>query len=245
MAKTEMLYMQDNYVKAFDAEIIAKGDDYLVLNRTAFYPEGGGQESDVGTISFKGNTFTISKVKTDRETREVKHIIADSLNLPEIGDEVHCKLDWDIRLIHMRYHTALHVLSTYMKEHFNAEVVGNNISIRNGRADFAPLDALTPEQMKTIEDGVNEIIAQNLPVKISFMPRDEAKTFLKEKGYQVDYIEMVPKSVKTFRVISVGDYDHASCAGTHVANTSEIGKIKVVKRRSIGKGKERITLAFE
>ena len=77
------------------------------------------------------------------------------------------------------------------------------------------------------------------------MPREDAIAFLKEKGYQTDYIDMVPKSVKIFRVISVGNHDHASCAGTHVANTSEIGRIKVVKRRSMGKGKERITLALE
>ena len=145
----------------------------------------------------------------------------------------------------MRYHTAIHVLSTFMKEHYNAEVVGNNISVRNGRADFYPLSALSDDQLKKIENGINEIIAKNLPVNISFMPRDEAKSYLEEKGYQTDYIEMVPKSVKTFRVISVGDYDHASCAGTHVANTSEIGRVKVIKRRSIGKDKERIILALE
>ena len=137
MAKTEMLYMHDNYIRTFDAEVIAKGDDYIVLNKTAFYPEGGGQESDVGSIVFKGKSFTISKVKTDRETREVEHYIIDPIDLPAIGESVQCELDWDTRLIHMRYHTALHVLSTYMKEYFNAEVVGNNISIRNGRADFA------------------------------------------------------------------------------------------------------------
>jgi misacylated tRNA(Ala) deacylase len=245
MAKTEMLYMKDNYIRSFDAKVIAKGDNYLVIDKTAFYPEGGGQECDIGTITYKDKSFEISKVKTDKESREVRHYITNPTELPNTGELVHCELDWDRRHVHMRYHTALHVLSTYMKEQFNAEVVGNNISIRNGRADFAPLDALTEDQMKIIENGVNDIIIQNLPVNISFMPRDEAKTFLEEKGYQTDYIEMVPKSVKTFRVISVGDYDHASCAGTHVANTSEIGKIRVVKRRSIGKGKERITLALD
>ncbi|NHK30124.1 MAG: alanyl-tRNA editing protein [Asgard group archaeon] len=243
MAKTEMLYMKDNYIRSFDAKVIMKGENYLVFNQTAFYPEGGGQESDIGSFTYKNKNLTIRKVK--QESGEVRHYSAESLDLPEINEIVHCELDWETRLIHMRYHTAIHVLSTYMKEHFNADVVGNNISVRNGRADFYPLSALSNDQMKKIENGVNDIIANNLPVKISFMPREEAKSFLEEKGYQTEYIEMVPKSVKTFRVISVGDYDHASCAGTHVANTSEIGRIKVVKRRSIGKDKERIILALE
>ncbi|NHJ39264.1 MAG: alanyl-tRNA editing protein [Asgard group archaeon] len=243
MSKTEMLYMHDNYIRSFDATVISKGDNYLVFDQTAFYPEGGGQESDIGTINFQNKILTINKVK--RESGEVRHYIAESINLPEKNENVHCELDWDTRLIHMRYHTAIHVLSTYMKEHFNADVVGNNISVRNGRADFYPLSALSEDQMKKIENGVNEIIARKLPVIISFMPREKAKSFLEEKGYQTDYIEMVPKSVKSFRIISVGDYDHASCAGTHVANTSEIGKIKVIKRRSIGKDKERIILALE
>jgi len=234
--------MQDNYIKSFTAKVIAKGEDYLVLDQTAFYPEGGGQESDQGKITFGDTSLTVQKVK--REEGEVRHYVLEREQLPAVGQEVQAELDWPRRYTHMRYHTAIHVLSTYMKEHFHSEVVGNNISTRNGRADFHLEQALTPEQLESIEEGLNEIIAKHLPVKISFMPRAEAIRFLEEKGYQTDYINMVPKSVKTFRIVSVGDYDHASCAGTHVANTSEIGRILVVKRRSMGKGKERVTLAL-
>ncbi len=243
MAKTEMLYMKDNYIQSFSATVIAKGESFVVLDQTAFYPEGGGQECDIGTLTYKDKTFTINKVL--RESGDVKHFIAETEKLPEIGESVNCKIDWERRFTHMRYHTAIHVLSTYMKEKYNAEVVGNNISTRNGRVDFNFENALTEQQLKSIEEDVNKIIAQNLPVTINFMPREEAKKFLEEKGYQIDYIEMVPKSVKIFRIISVDDYDHASCAGTHVANTKEIGKIRVVKRRSIGVNRERIFLALE
>ncbi len=243
MPKTAMLYMEDNYIKDFDAKVLAVGEDYIVLDKTAFYPEGGGQESDSGTITYSDKILTVTKVK--KESGDVKHFIAEKESLPVVDSTIHCTLDWDKRLIHMRYHSAIHILSTYMKEHFDADVVGNNISERNGRADFDLPGALTDDQLKGIETGVNSIISQNLPINITFMPREEAKIFLKEKGYQVDYIEMVPASVKIFRIISVGDYDHASCAGTHVANTSEIGTIKVIKRRSMGKNKERITLALD
>ena len=197
----------------------------------------------VSSISYDGKTLNITKVK--RESGEVKHFIEEIDQIPEIGLSVKCNLDWERRLTHMRYHTAIHILSSYMKLNFGSECVGNNISTRNGRADFNLEQALTEEQLKQIEKGINEIITENLPVKINFLPRDDAVSFLEEKGYQTDYIAMVPPSVKTFRVISVDDYDHASCAGTHVANTSEIGKIKVVKRRSMGKGKERVTLSLD
>lgn len=242
MTKTEMLYMKDNYIKSFEAKVIGVGENYIVLDRTAFYPEGGGQETDTGVVSFGDKTFTVKKVR--KESGVVKHFLEEADQLPSVGDTVHCDLDWERRFTHMRYHTAIHVLSRYMQLHFNAEVVGNNISTRSGRADFAPLSALSDEQLQQIEKGINEIISQNLPVEINFIPREEAISFLKERGYQTSYIEMVPKSVKIFRIMSVGDYDHASCAGTHVSNTSEIGKIKVVKRRSMGKGKERITLSL-
>ncbi len=241
--QTTMLYMEDNYIRSFDAKIISKGENYVVLNQTAFYPEGGGQECDTGTLSYNDKILTVSKVR--RESGEVKHFIFEIDQIPEISTSVKCALDWDRRFTHMRYHTAIHVLSTYMKSHFNSECVGNNISTRNGRADFNLQEALTEEQLKQIEKGVNDVINKNLPVKINFLPREDAIKFLEEKGYQTDYIAMVPPSVKTFRVISVNDYDHASCAGTHVTNTSEIGKIKVIKRRSMGKGKERVTLSLD
>lgn len=241
--QTTMLYMKDNYLKTFSAKVIAVGDDYVVLNQTAFYPLGGGQESDSGTLTFNEDILTIKNVRRDQG--QVKHFLAETESLPKVGDTIECSIDWEKRAIHMRYHSAIHVLSRYMQLEHNADVLGNNISTRSGRADFDIEDALTEEQLKDIEVGVNKIIDQNLPIKINFMPRDEAITFLKEHGYQTDYIDMIPSSVKVFRIISVGDYDFASCAGTHVANTSEIGSIRITKRRSMGKGKERITLALD
>ena len=238
-----MLYMEDNYLKTFSAKVIAVGEDYVVLDQTAFYPLGGGQESDSGSLTNNGKTFTIKNVRKDQG--QVKHFLTEKEDLPKVGDTVECVLDWDKRFTHMRYHTAIHVLSRYMQLTYNADVLGNNISTRKGRADFNLEKALTEDELKEIETGVNEIIKKNLPVEIKFMPREEAKAFLEEHGYQTDYIEMVPAAVKIFRVISVGDYDFASCAGTHVANTSDIGTIRITKRRSMGQGKERITLALD
>jgi len=240
--QTKMLYMEDNYLKTFSAKVIAIGEDYVVLDQTAFYPLGGGQESDSGTLTFNGKVLTIKNVRRDQG--QVKHFIVETETLPKVGDAVECSLDWEKRFTHMRYHSAIHVLSRYMQLEYKADVLGNNISTRNGRADFSLENSLKEDELKHIEDGVNEIIKKDLPITIKFMPREEAISFLEERGYQTDYINMVPPSVKTFRVISVGDYDFASCAGTHVANTSEIGSIKITKRRSVGQGRERITLAL-
>jgi len=239
---TTMLYMQDNYIKTFDAQVVSVGENYVVLDKTAFYPLGGGQESDQGILKFNEQSNVITSVR--RESGEVRHFLENLEILPKVRDTVTCELDWERRYTHMRYHTAIHILSRYMQLEFDAEVVGNNISTRNGRADFNLTVALTNEELQKIELGVNEIIKKNLSVELNFMPRADAISFLNEKGYQTDYIDMVPASVKTFRIISVGDYDFASCAGTHVANSSEIGVIKVIKRRSLGVGKERITLAL-
>ncbi len=241
--QTTMLYMKDNYLKTFSAKVIAVGEGFVVLDQTAFYPLGGGQESDSGTLTYNENVLTVKSVRRDQG--QVKHFLAETESLPKVGDMVECSIDWEKRLIHMRYHSAIHVLSKYMHLEYNADVLGNNISTRSGRADFDLEKALTEEQLKDIEVGVNKIITQNLPVAINFMPREEAITFLNEHGYQTDYIDMIPSSVKIFRIISVGEYDFASCAGTHVANTSEIGTVRITKRRSIGKGKERITLALD
>ncbi|MFW9922110.1 MAG: alanyl-tRNA editing protein [Candidatus Thorarchaeota archaeon] len=237
---TKMLYMEDNYIKSFSAKIIATGTDFVVLDQTAFYPLGGGQENDTGKLIFEKNEFDIVGVR--REEGMVKHFLGENTNLPSKGSMVTCELDWERRYIHMKYHSAIHVMSRFMQLEYHADVVGNNISTRNGRVDFDIQNALTQEQLQEIESKVNEIIAKNLPITINFMPREEAINFLKKHGYQTEYIDMVPASVKIFRIISIGDYDYASCAGTHVANTSEIGKIKIVKRRSMGVGKERITL---
>ena len=241
--KTTMLYMEDNYTKKFEAKILKTGEDYIVLDKTAFYPLGGGQESDTGIMRYQGSIYKIKNVR--RESGEVRHFIENPEILPQKGEKVECELDWEKRHIHMRYHSAIHVLSRYMQLEYNADVVSNNISTRSGRADFNLIEALTQDDLQKIEQEVNKLIEKNFPIEINFIPREEAIIFLKEKGYQTDYIDMVPPSVKIFRIISVGDYDYASCAGTHVANTSEIGKIKIVKRRSMGLGKERIVLSLE
>lgn len=234
---TELLHMKDNYIKEFDAEVIEVGEDYVVLDQTAFYPEGGGQTGDRGWLT--NGATKVAVLKTIKFQGQVRHLLED-ISPFQVGQSVHGQLDWDFRYECMRFHTAQHILSRYLQQNYSIETVGNNITPGKSRADYHPLESFNEEMKREVEKGVNEIIARNIDVEVKFMPRDEAITFLNERGYQTRYLEMVPKSVKVFRVIVIGDYDASSCAGTHVANTGEIGRIKIGKTKNVGAGKRRI-----
>jgi misacylated tRNA(Ala) deacylase len=228
--------MKDNYLRQFDCRVDAVGNDYVVLNRTAFYPEGGGQTSDQGTLT--DGSRTVNVIDVQKVQGEIQHKI-DSAPF-EKGAELHGELDWARRYENMRFHTCQHVLSRYLQINYNVETKGNNIKPGESRADYTPLDSFDDEMKRAVETGVNEILDQNLSVELRFMPREEAITYLTERNYQTRYLEMVPKSVKEFRVLIIGDYDVASCAGTHVKNTSEIGHIQIGKSKNVGAGVRRI-----
>jgi len=228
--------MKDNYLKEFDARVLSSGSNYVVLDRTAFYPEGGGQSSDKGSLSDGSRVVTVTSVR--KEEGEIRHNLdGDSF---VTGTAVRGEIDWSSRHRCMRFHTAQHILSRYLQLNYNLETVGNNITPDESRADYSPLESFDDEMKRKVETGVNAIIRQNLEVEIKFLPRSEAISFLEERGYQTRYLEMVPASVKEFRVLIIGDYDVASCAGTHVANTREIGGIQIGKSKNVGAGKRRI-----
>ncbi|MHA1390314.1 MAG: alanyl-tRNA editing protein [Candidatus Thorarchaeota archaeon] len=233
---TVLLHMSDNYLKEFNATVISSGDGYVVLDKTAFYPEGGGQSSDHGELSNRESTIAVKEVR--KIDGEIRHLIEGQPFA--VGDTVHGVLDWERRYECMRFHTCQHVLSRYLQLNYGVETKGNNIKPGESRADYTPLESFGDEMKRNVEAGVNAIMSQNLPVEIRNMPRAEAITFLEEREYQTRYLEMVPKSVEVFRVLLIGDYDAASCAGTHVANTSEIGEIRIGKSKNIGAGVRRI-----
>lgn len=234
---TELLHMRDNYIQEFEAKIVELGEGFIVLDRTAFYPEGGGQVGDQGSLFDNDSHVRISN--TVKLEGKIQHLVEGEHSF-ETGSKITGKLDWERRYECMRFHTAQHVLSRYLQIHYDAITVGNQITPGKSRADYSPLESFDAEMKAEVEKGVNHILAQNLDVTLTFMPRDEAIQFLGEKGYQVRYLEMVPKSVKEFRILAVGDYDAASCAGTHVKNTREIGGIRIGKSKNVGAGKRRI-----
>ncbi|MHA2209622.1 MAG: alanyl-tRNA editing protein [Candidatus Thorarchaeota archaeon] len=239
---TDLLYMKDNYLREFDAVVRNVVDDYLVLDQTAFYYLGGGQSSDRGSLSSEEKSLMIYEVR--KAEGEIRHFTKDSIPF-EAGTNIHGELDWEFRYECMRFHTAQHLLSRYLQVEYDLITVGNMIKPGRSRADFTPMHTFDDAMKREVEDGVNAIFAKEIDVETRMMPRVDAISFLNERGYQTRYLEMVPASVTEFRVLIIGDYDASSCAGTHIANTREIGQIQIGKSKNVGAGKQRIYFSLK
>ncbi len=239
---TDLLYMSDNYLREFDAIVRKVADDYLVLDQTAFYYLGGGQSSDRGSLSSENTSLNIHEVR--KVEGEIRHFTNDPIPFA-VDTQVHGELDWVFRYECMRFHTAQHLLSRYLQLNYDLITVGNMIKPERSRADFTPMHKFDDEMKREVEVGVNEIFAKELDVETRLMPRNDAISFLNNRGYQTRYLEMVPESVTEFKVLIIGDFDAASCAGTHVANTREIGTIQIGKSKNVGAGKQRIYFSLK
>ncbi len=232
---TELLYLPDNdYQKEFEAEIekVREVDGYIVLDRTLFYKEGGGQPADRGTISWNGNTLDVTDVQ--KEHGEVRHYV-DGEEMPEPGEEIRGEINWERRFKHMRMHTAQHVLSKVVLEMYGATTAGNQIHEDYSRIDFKPVE-FTEEDIEKIEKAANAMIQDAHEVEKKMMSRDRVEAQVEEGRTN---LELIPDSVDPLRVVTFGD-DLCPCGGTHVDNIEEIGEIEIVDRISKGAEVERI-----
>ncbi len=234
---TELMYFEDCYVSEFDAKVLRVGDETVVLDRTAFYPQGGGQPGDVGTITCASGAAEVTKVR--KEGRDVLHQLRGPI--PLVGEEVRGSIDWDTRYAHMRHHTAQHLLSAYFLEEYGAVTSGNQIWKERARIDF-DLPELTSEMIEKAEDQINSWVENSVPVTITLMPRHEALKKLDPKRTRID---LLPKFISTLRIVEVEGIDAVACAGTHVRNTSEIGRFRVTRSSSKGKGRKRLEFVLE
>ena len=231
---TDLLYMKNiegNYIKEFDANIIKKKKNYVVMDRSAFYPLGGGQPSDTGIIRSVEGDFKVTCVE---KKNIVKHFI-ESGELPD--GEVKGILDWKKRYSHMKMHTAQHLISGIVYDEFNARTVGNQIYHDKSRIDFHPIK-LNFDDIEEIEKKINQTLSKGVDVKIFTEDRDLLEKRVNVKRTNMD---LLPKFIKSLRVVQIGDFDICPCAGTHIKNTSEIGIVKILKKESKGKDKERVT----
>ena len=232
---TEILYMTDidgNYIKEFDATITKNKKDYVCLDRTAFYPVGGGQPSDTGILKWFDKESIVKEVIEKGDT--VQHKISGEK--PQVGTKVHAILDWDKRYSHMKMHTAQHILSGIIFDDYNARTVGNQIHTDYSRVDFHPAN-FSNEDIESIEKKFNEIVIKNLPVKIY---EEERSSLEKRVNEQRAHLDLLPKFITKLRIVEIEGFDICPCAGTHVKNTSEIPKIDKIKRETKGKDKTRI-----
>ena len=234
---TTKLYL-DNieaaYNTKFTAKVISIDGNKIGLDRTLFYPIGGGQNWDTGKIITPNEELQVSEV---RGRNLVEHHVNTDHNL-SVGDEIIGEIDWERRYSHMRMHTAQHLMSGLAYELFDGtRTVGNQINVSHSRIDFNPI-SFDESMIKELSDSANQYIRESTKVYESIMTREEINSIMPEDRTNMD---LLPKSVKDLRVITIGnEFDLCPCAGTHVANLSEIGDITIVSKKSKGKGTQRI-----
>lgn len=225
------LYMDDSYIKEFETKVKVVKDKFVVLEQTAFYPRGGGQPCDTGSIFLDGEEYKV--VFVGKFDGEISHEV-DKTGLKE-GDLVRGVIDWDKRYTYMRYHTASHILSGILYKEIGAKITGNQIGLDKLRVDF-DLDDMNKELMKKFVEKTNKEISKNLDVKIYYLNREEA---LKQEG-MVKLLGALPPAIKELRIVEIGDVDVQADGGTHVKNTSEIGRLEFVKAENKGKSNRRL-----
>jgi len=227
----DALYLNDCYLKEFEATVEDVADDrFVILDKTAFYPNAGGQPNDLGVLIRDGREYPVVHVrKTDDQ---VSHEIADPGLMA--GDKVTGRIDWDRRYLFMRSHTACHVLSAVINKETGALITGNQIGEAKTRVDFSLTD-FDRSQIKSFEEKTNEIIDQEIPVEIKILPAKEALKMPSIVKLKMDLPEM-----EEIRIIDIVGFDEQACGGTHVRNTGEIGRIEVVKAENKGKNNRRI-----
>ena len=236
---TEILYMNNidgNYIKEFDAVVIKNKKDYITFDKTAFYPEGGGQPSDIGYLTWDDKKSKIIQVIKKGDT--IKHIIDGEK--PSEGTEIHAVIDWDKRYKHMLMHTAQHIISGIVFDEYSARTVGNQIHADYSRVDFNPAN-FTDEDLENITNKFNELVSKNLPIEIY---KEERQDLEKRVDQQRANLDLLPKFITSLRIVEIKDFDICPCAGTHVKNTSEIPKIKKIKRETKGKDTDRLIYSF-
>lgn len=233
---TEMLWMNDCYVKEWDATIVNASGCEIELDKTAFYPEAGGQPSDTGKIVCNGNEYNV--ISSKKSGSSVVHVL-DREGL-SAGNAVRCSLDWDKRYKFMRFHTACHVISAVFHSQTGALITGNQIYPEKARIDFN-MENFDKEKIAAYVEKANEITRQSHAIKIYSMKREDA---LKIPSI-TKLANVLPPSISELRIVEIEGVDMQADGGCHVANTNEIGTIKITKMENKGKNNRRIEFVLE
>ncbi len=238
---TELLYHTDAYVQEFDASVLTVLADEraVVLDRTAFYPGGGGQPCDFGSLTVNGVVYVVDKVK--KQGDDVLHFLGGTSPLPSAGSASHGTLDWVRRHKLMRTHTALHVLCGTVFRDYGALVTGGDMEPLKGRMDFE-FETMRGDLVREIELAVNKEVAEAREIRVNILPREEAfqiPDLIRTK------INLLPEGISHVRTIEIVGLDLQADGGTHVRNTNEVGKIRVVDYKSKGAINKRIYIEIE
>lgn len=232
---TELLYLKDSYLREFDAQIfeVLEAQNAVVLGKTAFYPQGGGQPCDLGTINGKKVLEVVKK------EGKVLHRL-ESIEGFHRGEKVHGVLDWERRYWLMRMHSSAHIMAGVIFKETGKMITGNQLGNPESRMDFN-MENYNTEFFKELEKKTNQVIEGNLIQGISFKSREEALKIPELFRLQ----DVLPKEIPEFRIVSIGDFDVQADGGTHVQNTREIGKAKITRTENKGAQNRRLYWTLE
>ncbi len=226
------LYMNDSYLKEFEAAVESvKYDKYIVLNQTAFYPQGGGQPFDTGVLICNSEEYPVVSVG------KFSGAISHEVSKPGLksGDKVTGRINWERRYIFMRMHTAAHLVSSIFHNKLGALITGNQIDLDKTRIDFS-MENFDKGKIMEYIGTANELIKQDIPVKTYSLPREEA---MKIPGV-VKLAGALPPNINILRIVEIPGVDLQADGGTHVKSLKEIGMIEFVKAENKGKDNRRV-----
>jgi len=238
---TELLYQTDSYLQEFDSTITAVDVEArtLILDRSAFYPGGGGQPCDRGALTVAGTVYPVEKTKKQGE--DVIHFLGGDAPLPSVGVKAHGVIDWTRRYQCMRTHTAMHILCGVVFRDYGAQVTGGDMELLAGRMDFE-FATMRAELVHDIEDAVNREVESAREVRVKILPRDEAfqiPDLIRTK------INLLPEGIMQVRIVELVGLDLQADGGTHVRNTSEVGVMRVADYKSKGAINKRIYIELK
>ncbi|MGC8652247.1 MAG: alanyl-tRNA editing protein [Candidatus Micrarchaeia archaeon] len=232
---TNKIYLSDPYVLEINAAITGVQGNTITLDRTIFYPTGGGQPCDTGIIS----NYKVVDVKKDGD--EVVHVLEAEPSL-KVGEVVHCAIDWEKRYMHMRLHTALHIIDGIVEKLYQGKITGGQIYDDRARIDF---DVPNLDRAKAAEilSSAQQIVAENRKVSARFLSKEEAQSIpnLARTEPGADLLA----TLDSVRVIDIEGFDFQLDGGTHVAGTGEVGSIEMIKYESKGAHNKRIEIALK
>ena len=238
---TDLLYQTDSYLQEFDATVVAVEAETraVVLDRTAFYPGGGGQPCDTGSLTVGGVTYPVERVRKQGDS--VNHYLGGDASLPAIRAAAHGQLDWEHRYQLMRTHTAMHVLCGVIFRDYGVSVTGGDMQPLTGRMDFE-FETMRAEMVHAIETAVNREVQNARELRVQILPRAEA---FKIPDLIRTKINLLPEGIAQVRTVEIVGLDLQADGGTHVRNTSEVGRIRVVDYKSKGAINKRIYMEVE
>lgn len=231
---TDELFRKDSYLKECDAQVVAVTDRAVVVERTVFYPLGGGQPGDTGSMSWSAGSASIVDTRYG-DSGEILHLVDDDNPLPAVGETVHLELDWDRRYRHMRMHTAMHLLGAVLKY----GVTGGNISADKSRLDFDMEDAVDKE---AVGAAVQALVEEDHPVScrwISDAELDANPDLVRTMSVQP------PRGKGQVRLLEIEGVDLQPCGGTHLKTTAEVGKVRIGKVEKKGRRNRRVNIHLD